>query len=92
MILNPNFLDLLKCLNSAEVKYLVIGGYAVNFHGFHRNTMDFDVWIECSSENAERISKAMIAFGFGPASVTPNLFLDREKISGLAESPCWWIC
>jgi hypothetical protein len=38
--LNPNFRELLQLLNSGGVKYLVVGGYAVNFHGHHRNTKD----------------------------------------------------
>ena len=43
--LAPDFRELIKCLNDARAKYLLIGGYAVNFHGYHRNTADMDIWI-----------------------------------------------
>ena len=42
----PDFKDLLDCFNSAFVRYLLVGGYAVNFHGHHRNTKDIDHDVE----------------------------------------------
>ncbi|MFN7936530.1 MAG: hypothetical protein U0R19_24625 [Bryobacteraceae bacterium] len=45
-------------LNSNNVKYLLIGGYAVNIHGYVRMTNDLDVWVRTSTENAERIIHA----------------------------------
>jgi hypothetical protein len=41
----PDFRELLKSLNSAGVRYLVLGGYAVNHYGYHRATDDLDLWI-----------------------------------------------
>ena len=52
--LPPDFKELLRLLNSKKVEYLVIGGYAVAFHGYPRATGDIDIWIAISKENAKR--------------------------------------
>jgi hypothetical protein len=85
--LDPNFKDLLECLNSAGVRYLVLGGYAVNFHGYRRNTKDFDVWIALDPDNAERVSVAMQRFGFSRASVPPEKFLTKGHILAFGREP-----
>ena len=43
--LPPDFKDFLKLLNSKQVEYLLVGGYAVGYHGYSRATADMDVWI-----------------------------------------------
>jgi hypothetical protein len=60
---NQDFLDLLSAFNAAEVRYLVVGAYAVGVHGHPRATKDLDVWIEASPENATRLIDALRAFG-----------------------------
>ena len=60
---NPDFRDLLSAFSSAEVRYLVVGGYAVTFHARPRYTKDLDVWIDPSPENAARAWRALAAFG-----------------------------
>jgi hypothetical protein len=65
MILLPSdFKDLLKCLNAKSVEYLLVGGYAVGYHGYPRATADIDIFIAVSPENAERVASALQAFGF----------------------------
>jgi hypothetical protein len=54
MQLNPDFSDLFAELNSAEVRYLLVGGYAVGVHAEPRFTKDLDVWIDSTSDNAAR--------------------------------------
>lgn len=61
--MNQDFLDLLSAFNAAEVRYLVVGAYAVGVHGHPRATKDLDVWIEASVENAARIMNALATFG-----------------------------
>jgi hypothetical protein len=53
-MLNQNFKEFIQLLNENQVKYLVIGGYAVAIHGHPRYTKDIDIWIEISQENAEK--------------------------------------
>jgi hypothetical protein len=60
---NQDFLDLLSAFNAAEVRYLVVGAYAVGVHGHPRATKDLDVWIETSAENAAKVMRALRAFG-----------------------------
>ena len=61
--MNEDFLDLLSSLAAAEVRFLVIGAYAVGIHGHPRATRDLDVWVEATPENAARVLDALHAFG-----------------------------
>ena len=61
--MNEDFLDLISALNAAEVRYLVVGAYAVGVHGHPRATKDLDVWVEASPDNAERVLQALRDFG-----------------------------
>jgi hypothetical protein len=65
--LNPDFLDMLRALNSAEVQYLVVGAYAMAVHGVPRATGDIDIWVKPSRENGRRVLQALNEFG-APAS------------------------
>lgn len=60
--MDGNYLDLLRCLNGAKVKYLIIGGYAVIYHSEPRYTKDLDIWIEASAQNARRTIQALREF------------------------------
>jgi hypothetical protein len=77
--LPQDFTDLLKLLNAHGVEYLVIGGWAVVAHGYHRLTADFDVWIAASQENAEKVQAAIEEFiGIKPTIaqiLAPDKFL-----------------
>ena len=64
MEVQPDFRDLLELLNEHEVEYLIVGGYALAFHGAPRFTGDIDVFVRPALENAERILSALTAFGF----------------------------
>lgn len=85
--LNQDFRDLLTCLNSAGVRYLVIGGYAVNYHGYHRNTKDIDIWIALEPGNARRVSTALQSFGFAAANVPYSRFLDVKAVHAFGREP-----
>ena len=50
--LHPDFKDFLKLLNSHNVEYLLVGGYAVGYHGYPRATGDMDIWVAVSESNA----------------------------------------
>ncbi|SRR6266511_4238201 len=60
---NPDFRDLFAAFNAARVRYLLVGGYALAFHGRPRFTKDLDVWLEPDTENAARAHAALEAFG-----------------------------
>lgn len=61
--MNEDFLELLSSLLAAEVKFLVIGAYAVGIHGRPRATKDLDIWIEATPLNATRVLDALRQFG-----------------------------
>ena len=57
MILPQDFKGFLKLLNLHNVKYMLIGGYAVGYYGYPRATSDMDVWIAISSEKGQKSSR-----------------------------------
>jgi hypothetical protein len=62
-IFNTDFRDFLNALNDHEVRYILVGGYAVVLHGYPRTTGDMDLWVERSLENYRKIQKAFDQFG-----------------------------
>ena len=62
-MLNPDFKDILSAFIKEKVEFLVVGGYAMAFHGYVRATGDIDLWIHCSDENAEKVWRALQTFG-----------------------------
>ena len=76
--LPPDFKEFLRLLNFHRVDYLIIGGFAVGFHGYPRSTSDIDVWVSKSPDNAERIVAAIREFGFATPNLTPELFLQQQ--------------
>lgn len=73
-------------LNAHEVRYIVVGGYAVAYHGYVRHTGDIDVWIEISEDNAARLVQVMQAFGFGNMYKAAD-FLQPDTVIQLSVSP-----
>jgi hypothetical protein len=67
-------------LNANRVDYLLVGGYAVGLHGYPRATVDLDVWVRATGDNAERILHALRAFGFELPELEPSLFTDPRSI------------
>lgn len=82
-----DFRDFLKLLNANRIRYLVVGGYAVAYHGYVRYTGDLDIFVELSRENAERMTRALHEFGFDLPEVKPSLFLRRGKIIRMGYEP-----
>lgn len=82
-----DFKEFLKLLNEKRVKYLLIGGYAVGYHGYPRATNDMDIWIAIHPDNAERIVTVLREFGFDLPELTPDLFLQKDKIIRMGNPP-----
>lgn len=87
MIVDPDFREFIQSLNNNQVKYLIIGGYAVAFHGHPRYTKDLDVWIELSEENASRLVAALDEFGFGSLGLQATDFLEPNQVIQLGYPP-----
>lgn len=78
-ILNDDFKDFLIALNKEGVEYIVVGGYAVIFHGYNRTTGDLDVWINPTEINYQRVIRAFQSFGMGLFGMTIDRFLDTQN-------------
>lgn len=83
----PDFKDFLTLLNSHHVEYLLIGGYAVAYHGYPRTTGDIDIWIAQNPANAQNVSRTLQAFGFPADNVSPDLFLVPNKVNRIGIAP-----
>ena len=82
-----DFKEFLKLLNAHKVEYLLIGGYAVGYHGYPRATADMDIWVAMNPENAERIVAVLREFGFAASELSAELFLKDWQIIRLGVPP-----
>lgn len=85
--LPPDFRDFLRLLNAHRVEYLLIGGYAVAYHGYPRATADLDLWIATTPQNAERVVAVLRDFGFDLPEISPALFLTQGQIIRMGVPP-----
>ena len=86
-MLSDDFRDFLRLLNQHQVRYLVVGAYAVAAHGYPRNTGDIDIWIERSPENARKMVAVLADFGFGSLNVSESDFLKPDFVIQLGYPP-----
>jgi len=73
-MLNEDYRDMLQTLSDEKVEFLLVGAYAMAAHGYPRATMDMDIWIMPSAENADAVLRALRRFG------TPLHNLTREDL------------
>lgn len=85
--LPKDFREFLKLLNESDVRYLLIGGYAVGYHGYPRATADMDVWVAVAPDNAAKLVDVFRRFGMQSQSLTPALFQDHGKIIRMGVPP-----
>ncbi len=82
-----DFKEFLQLLNSKEIEYLVIGGYAVGYHGYPRATGDMDVWIPINEKTAMKMIEALKEFGFDLPELKKELFLKEENVIRMGVPP-----
>ena len=82
-----DYKEFLRLLRAQGVEYLLIGGWAVGYHGYPRATYDLDVWIAISPGNADRMVKALAEFGFDTSELSKDLFLQPDKIVRMGVEP-----
>ena len=87
MILSDDFEDFLKLLNQYHVQYLVVGGYAMAFHGKPRFTGDLDVWINISEDNSLKMVSVINDFGFASLGFTSQDFSKPNLINQIGYPP-----
>lgn len=87
MTLDKDFEDFVALLNQYEVTYMVIGGYALAFHGKPRHTGDLDIWIDLAEDNAEKMIKVIIGFGMASLGLKKRDFLQEGGITQIGYPP-----
>jgi hypothetical protein len=85
--LPPEFKRLLSSFNSNRVEYLIVGGYAVIYHGYVRTTGDLDLWIALTPANAEKAVAAVRALGFNLPWLKPALLLKKGALLRIGTAP-----
>lgn len=78
-IFNDDFRDFLFMLNKHQVRYVLIGGFAVILHGYSRTTGDMDIWIDRTKENYQRLKCAFEEFGMPVFDMTEENFLNHPN-------------
>jgi len=82
-----DFKDLLELFNFHNVNYMIVGAYALAFHGAPRCTGDIDILVQTNTENAEHILCALDEFGFASVGLTIKDFLGPDKVVQLGVPP-----
>ncbi len=76
----PDFEELLRLFEKNSVAYMIVGGYAVAFHGYPRFTKDIDILFQLETENIQRMKNALFSFGFSEQALPNRLFTERGNI------------
>jgi predicted nucleotidyltransferase len=87
MNIQQDFEELLKLLEDNSVQYIIVGGYAVAYHGFPRLTKDIDFFFDNSKENVKKIIRRLIALGFPEADLDVETFTTEGNIITFGVEP-----
>lgn len=87
MNIQPDFKELLALLEKHRVDYMIVGGYAVAFHGFPRFTNDIDIFYSPTTGNIRKVVATLVEFGFAPKNLNPELFLTEGNIVTFGVAP-----
>jgi len=75
-----DFEELLKLFEENNVAYMIVGGYAVAFHGYPRFTKDIDIFFQCDNENIEKLKLSLCSFGFDREALPDHIFTEEGNI------------
>ena len=87
MKLDKDFNEFVELFVANDVRFLVVGGYALAAHGYPRATDDFDAWVWANSENAEKIVECLTEFGFGKLNLSADDFTTPDRVVQLGYPP-----
>lgn len=87
MKLHQDIRQFIELCLSQKVDFLLVGGYALAFHGAPRFTEDIDLLLLVSAENAEKIFQVLTDFGFGNVGLNEEDFLEPGQVIQLGRSP-----
>ena len=87
MHLQKDLREFVELLSALDVHFLVVGAFAVAYHGYPRFTADIELFIERSSENADRLLQEIHRFGFGGIGLTKADLLREDQVIQLGVAP-----
>ena len=87
MDLNPDFNEFVASFVDNDVRFLIVGGYALAAHGLPRYTGVLDVWVWVDAENAQRVVAALTSFGFGSLGLEADDFTRPDVVVQLGYPP-----
>jgi len=87
MTVEKDFRDLFALFNAHNVEYMIVGGYALAFHGAPRYTGDMDIYVKPDVINAQRVMTALTEFGFGSLELSPSDFEKPDRVVQLGVPP-----
>ena len=87
MKVQPDFRELLALFNAHEIDYIIVGAYALAYHGAPRFTGDIDIYVRPTPDNAIRILEALNSFGFGSLGLKAEDFQKPEQVVQLGIPP-----
>ncbi|MBF0544586.1 MAG: hypothetical protein HQM08_09140 [Candidatus Riflebacteria bacterium] len=87
MNIQQDFKELLALLEEHSVDYMIVGGYAVAFHGFPRFTKDIDIFFDPSENNVKKIIQALEKFGFSRENLEEKVFISEGNIVTFGVAP-----
>jgi hypothetical protein len=86
-MLSTDFKEFIELLNSAQVEYMVVGGYALASYGHPRFTGDIDIWVNPTSSNIEKLIGVLGTFGFASLGLKESDFLVPQAVIQLGYPP-----
>jgi hypothetical protein len=87
MNLQKDLKEFVELLNGLDVRFLIVGAFAVAYHGYPRYTSDIDIFVEKSAGNAELLLKAIHEFGFGDIGLTKDDFMQKDQVIQIGVAP-----
>ena len=86
MPLHKDLREFIASLNSHHVDYLIVGAFALAFHGVPRYTGDIDILIRPTHDNARRVLAAIASFGFPVSELSPDHLIDPRRMLEMGAS------
>jgi len=87
MNIHPDFEELLRLLEEHMVEYMIVGGYAVAYHGYPRFTKDIDVFFRVTADNTRRLRMALVTFGFREEDLPLEAFTTVGNVLTFGAAP-----
>ena len=84
---NEDYLEILHILSKNDVRFLVVGAYALAAYGYPRATGDIDIWVENSEENSYKLYRALETFGAPLDELNQDTFTDKDIVFQIGIAP-----